>query len=166
MVVVMTNRLCYNCLRPGHFQPQRTSNHKCQKSHHTLLHQQFDHNVPATASTTANHGKEQALLAEVDDSSSCHSSHLSHPGPSGRRSMVLMMCQVVVMTSTGRMTKARALLDCAASTSFVMERLAQCLRLPHQRQNIQVTGIGGAKHGLLSHSVVSFNVVNQKPLCR
>ena len=109
-------------------------------------------------------GKVQVLPGGVDNSSTRHSSHLSHPDPSGKHSMLLMTYQVVVVMSDGQMTKARDLLDCASSTSFVMEHLAQHLRLPCHRQNVQVTGTGGAKHGLLSHSVVSFTIANLKSL--
>ena len=116
MGVVRTNRLSYNCSRSSHFKPQCTSNHECQKcwkSQHTVLHQQLDPNIRARASNRVGHGKTQALPAEVDNSSSCHSSNLSHPDRRGKRSMLLMTCQVVVMMSDGQMTKARVLCVCA-----------------------------------------------------
>ena len=74
----------------------------------------------------------------------------------------MMTCQIMVMTSDGRVTKARALLDCASSTSFVTERLAQRLQLPRQSQCIQVAGIGGAKHKMSSRSVITLTVANKK----
>ena len=68
------------------------------------------------------------------------------------------------MTSDGHMTKARALLDCASSTSFVTERLAQRLQLHRRRQRTQVAGIGGTEHALSSRSVVNFTVANLRSL--
>ena len=130
MVVVRTNRLFYKLLRSGHFQPQSTSNYKfqkCQKSHHTLLYLQFDCTATARASNRAGHGKMQGLLVEVDNYSTCHSSHLSYPDHSGKRSTLLMTCQITVVASDGQMTKARPLLECSSSTSFIMEHLVQRL---------------------------------------
>ena len=68
------------------------------------------------------------------------------------------------MTSNGQMTKARALLNCTASTLFITECLAQCLQLPRHCHNVQVPGIGAVKHGLSMCSVVSFTIVNHTSL--
>ena len=57
------------------------------------------------------------------------------------------------------MTKARALLDSAAPTSFVTGRLVRQLQLPLQCKYFQVAGIGGKAHGV-SHFLVSFDVAN------
>ena len=51
-----------------------------------------------------------------------------------------------------------------ASTARFSEHFAWSLQLPRHCQNIQVTGIGGAKHGLLLHSVESFIIANVKSL--
>ena len=126
-----------------------------------LLHQRFDCDNVAKARTRTGCVKPQVLPAEVDDFSTSHSSHLLHLDPSGKHSMPKMMCQAAALKSDGRMTKARTLLDCTLSTSFIKEHLAQHLQPPHHHHNIQVTGTGNAKHGLLSRSVVSFTVKNQ-----
>ena len=75
-----------------------------------------------------------------------------------------MTCQIGVVTSDGHVTKARALLDCALSTSFVTEHLARRLQLPRQRQRVRVAGIGGPEYSLSSRSVVTLTVANQKSL--
>ena len=163
MDVVRKNQLGYNCLQLGHFKPQCRSEQKCQKCrkpHHTLLHSLYDHDSDARISHEAGRHKKHSSLARIDGSSMSQSSHISHPIPGDHRSALLMMCQVAVMTSDGCITKARALLDCASSASFITERLVQRLRLPHQHQHIQVAGIGGQENGLFSRSVVTFNVAS------
>ena len=93
-----------------------------------------------------------------------HSSHLhvSSPNPGSQSSVLLMTCQVVVEALDGHITRARALRDCASSTSFVTERLAQQLQLPRRRQRVQVAGIGGDEHTLSSRSIVTFTITNLK----
>ena len=64
---------------------------------------------------------------------STHHLHLSRPKLQKQQwSVLLMMCQVMIMTSDGHKSQARALLDSVSSTSFVTEHLAQRLRLPQQ----------------------------------
>ena len=55
----------------------------------------------------------------------------------------MMTYRVDVMAHDGSVTQARALLDCAASTSLVMERLVKKLRLPWRRSNIKINGVAG-----------------------
>ena len=100
--------------------------------------------------------------SEANGSSTQYNSHLFKPDEPC--SALLMTCQVAVILSDGHMTKARALLDCASSTSFVTEHLAQRLQLPRRGQLTQVAGIGGTERALSSHSVVNFTVANLRSL--
>ena len=165
MNLVREHQLCFNCLQSGHFAPQCPSDRKCgecRRPHHTLLHSHFERD---SAGKTASLDKKQSVPAKTEDPSApsaSHSSHLSCPNSGGQRSALMMTCQIAVMTSDGHVTRARALLDCASSTSFVTERLAQRLQLPRQRQRIRVAGIGGSEHTLSSRSVVTLTVANEK----
>ena len=163
MNLVREHQLCFNCLISGHFAPQCASDRKCQKCrkpHHSLLHSSFERDV-CVAKTTDQDAK-QSLPAKANDSCTSHSSHLSSPSFGGQRSPLMMTCQISMMTSDGRVIKARVLLDCTSSTSFVTERLARRLQLPRRRQRVQVAGIGGVKHKLSTCSVVSLTVANKK----
>ena len=162
MNLVRKHQLCFNCLQSGHFAPQCTSKHKCQecqRPHHTLLHSLFERDGVAK---TAGRDTKQSVPVKTEDPSASHSSHLSCPNSGGQRSALMMTCQIAVMTSDGHVTRARALLDCASSTSFVTERFARRLQLPRQRQRIRVAGIGGSEHTLSSCSVVTLTVANEK----
>ena len=53
-----------------------------------------------------------------------------------------MTCRIkVIAPADGTVTQARALLDCAASTSLMTERLAQQLRFVRRRSNFTISGI-------------------------
>ena len=150
MSLVMEPQLCFNCLQTGHFVPQCASDcrrHKCRKLHHALLHLQsvFEH---VSVANTAGRDTKKSLPAKRDDSSTSHTSHFSSPKFGGEWSLLIITCQVMVVTSDGCLTKARALLDCASSTLFVTERLVRRVQVPHQRQCVQVASIGGSKHKL------------------
>ena len=54
-----------------------------------------------------------------------------------------MTCQVKVMAPDGSITHVRALLNCAASTSLITERLAQQLWLPCCCSNFTINGVAG-----------------------
>ena len=72
--------------------------------------------------------------------------------------MLLMTARVLVTTNHGATIQARALLDSASSTSFISERLAKLLRIPHVRRAAQITGIGGVAGQTDMQSIVQFQV--------
>ena len=116
-VVVKSNCLCINCMRPGHFVKNCKSLHKChvcQKPHHTLLH------------------------VEKTDSPSDPSSVIVSSNTKIRANALLMTCYVKVKS-----VNARALLDSASSASFITERLSRALNLPRSRQKTRVSGVAG-----------------------
>ena len=60
-------------------------------------------------------------------------------------SMLMTTCQMKVM-SNGHATRARVLLDCVSSTSFVAEALKWRLQLPCQPQSVWVARNGSPEH--------------------
>ena len=54
-----------------------------------------------------------------------------------------MTFRVEVVAPDGSITQARALLDCAASTSLMTERLAQQLHLLRRASNFTINGVAG-----------------------
>ena len=57
--------------------------------------------------------------------------------------VLLMTCRVKVIAPDGTVTQARALLDSAASTSLISERLAKQLRLARRSCNFKINGVAG-----------------------
>ena len=104
----------------------------------------------------------QSLPAKTENSSVSHSYHLSYPNSGGQSRVLMINCQITLLTSDGWVTRARALLDCTPSTLFVTERLEQRIQLPSQGQHVWVACNGGFEHTLSSCSVVTLTVANGK----
>ena len=135
-VILKSNCLCMNCMRSGHFVKNCKSLHKChvcQKPHHTLLH------------------------VEKTDSPSDSLNVSSNTVMKIRANALLMTCYVKVKSPEGSVITARALLDSASSASFVTERLARALNLPH------ISGVTGITTTSPLKSVASFSIITTSP---
>ena len=119
--VIKVNKMCMNCLTPGHQFKSCKSIHRCkrcQKPHHTMLH--------------------------IDDATASTPDHIStNTAIKLKSNCLLMTCRVRFTASNGLSVEARCLLDNGSSASFISERVAQCLRLPRHFQSICVSGITG-----------------------
>ena len=139
------NGLCLNCLGPGHFVKQCKSSHRCkrcQRPHHTVLH--VDRQVTAPSSSLPTEASETPVV--------------SNAAVELKSNSLLMTCHVMVTARDGSSIEARAILDCASSSSFVSERLAQSLCLPRCTQNARISGIGGISHKSPVQSVTTFDI--------
>ncbi len=146
IATIRSNGLCLNCLRPGHLSRQCSSFNRCrrcQRPHHTLIHTEVKESVPPEQQS---HVSTIGPVIATNAQAGCTSSTL------------LMTCQVVINGPDGSCMRARALLDCASSTSFVSERLAQALRLPRSSQSMKISGVAGLSHQSPLHSVTTFDV--------
>ena len=144
VATLKSHRLCFNCLRPGHFVKECTSLHrcrKCQKPHHTLLHLDPKDDESSDTGTT-----------------NTTQSVVSHTAAGLSFKSLLMTCRVLVEAPDGSSVEARAILDPASSASFVSERLAQSLFLPRSRQGVQISGIAGLSHNSPLQSVASLTI--------
>ena len=74
-----------------------------------------------------------------------------------------MTCRILIDAPDGHPIEVRALLDSASSTSFITERLAQCLRLPRSPQKVNIIGIAGLSHKSHNQSVAHFTVSTERP---
>ena len=134
------NRLCYNCLAPGHGTADCRSTGSCRNCggrHHTLVHK-----APA-ASPPAQPNQAQPNQAQpqpvVNVLAAAHPSVSSQASPY-LTSSLMMTSQVLVKGEGGKQTVARALLDSGASLSLVSNRLAQTLQLPRTATQVQFVG--------------------------
>ena len=146
LAAVKGNKLCLNCLKPGHFVKACKSLHRCrdcQKPHHSLLHSDGESNSGDNMSTQS--------TTDVP----------SHAAATVSANSLLMTCQIMVVSADGSSRKARALLDSGSSASFVSDRLARSLNLPCSRQSTRLFGIAGLRHGSSSHFVTKFRVTSR-----
>ena len=98
---------------------------KCQKPHHTLIHNDVKGNVQS----------QQPAPVAVQPSI------ISSNAATGFASNALLMtCQLLVHASDGSNVKAHGLLD-SASTSFISDRLAQSLSLPWSSRTVSISGM-------------------------
>ena len=152
---IRTSNICMNCLKPGHFARNCSSNNRCrrcQKPHHTLLHsetkqateQSSERTTPSTPTVAP------STLAVAPTVPTC--------AQSGSGSALLMTCQMLVHSPDGSCFRARGLLDSGSSASFISERLAQSLRLPLSTQQVRITGITGMSRNSPLQSIASFAI--------
>ena len=140
-----TNDLCMNRLGPGHFVRQCKSLHrckKCQKPHHTLLHVESQGETPPSLPPT--NTTEKPVV--------------SNTAVGLKSNSLLMTSHVLVSTPDGSSIEARAILDSASSASFISERLAESLCLPHSNRNARISGITGISLKSPIQSIANFNI--------
>ena len=127
-----------NCLRSGHFLKNCCSKQRCKechKTHHSLFH---------IATPPKRETKPLKAKSPLKDKSTVVSKHVSQL--KNCHQVFLMTCHVKTVGPDSSTTQARALLDSALSASFIMERLAQCLRPACCNHNISINGFGATSN--------------------
>ena len=82
----------------------------------------------------------------------------SHVSMGIKSNLLLMTCNVTVISPAGYSVQARALLDSVSSTSFVSEKLAQCLHLPCSSQNALISVVAGLARCCSTQFITHFGV--------
>ena len=146
--IIKEHRHCINCLKLGHIVKQCFCGQKCrkcQKRHHTWLHMD----------TEARKQTERVSPSNQKPGTVTHHSDLG-----GHHPVVPTTCEVQILNNDSSREKARALLDSASSTSFIIKGLAQHLHL-HVRRGchcMKVGGIGGFANQLSLRGMVDLNI--------
>ena len=139
-IVVKSNNLCLNCLKPGHSSRSCRSLYHCKtcnKSHHSLLHiNDFKPNPEG-----------------VTPSEPSASSVTSNAALGLDKNLLLMTCRLIVESPEGMSVEIRGVLD---SASFISERLAQVLKLNRSSYGAQISGIGGMLYPSSKQSTATF----------
>ena len=108
-------------------------------------------------------------IAHIEDAKSEETKEikkdLTYATPSHGGEVLLMTCRVKVIAPYGSVTQARALLDCAASTSLITERLAQQLRgYPDTVVTSQINCVAGID--VHPRGTVNFKVTGVRETCK
>ena len=122
---VKNHNLCNNCLKPGHTASICRSAYKCKTchgDHNTLLHEEGS--APAT----------QPSQGTVHVTSSVD--------PSESTSTLITTTELMVRGPTGRVARARALLDGGSGISIISNRLQQTLQLQKTNDSMFISGVG------------------------
>ena len=124
---VMQNRVCFNCLSNGHQVRQCRTRFRCktcQKSHHTLLHQELQQAMDSVGESSNSTGQsvssvnpeQSSSKGQGKDVSAVTSFTLNHRG---RQTALLPTALVLVKDSSGQYHHCRVLLDSAWTASFI-----------------------------------------------
>nr|XP_012227877.1 PREDICTED: uncharacterized protein LOC105675368 [Linepithema humile] len=152
--LVRQNKLCFNCLRSGHFTHKCISKYRCshcRRTHHSLLHSaNNDASDALESSASAKPGSSSAKSpssAESRTTSAASEASIAsvmtvQPPLIATPNILLATAWVVLHTSEGRCLKVRALLDQGSIFSFVSKSLCQALRTKHQRADLQIKCFG------------------------
>ncbi|XP_065087718.1 uncharacterized protein LOC135709340 [Ochlerotatus camptorhynchus] len=142
-------RICFNCLRPGHRAIDCSSKKtcsRCQRRHHTLLHEEADSNTvevaptiqneePACQTSSENHSESQRVTETV---ASCNHSKAA-------KTVMLMTAVVRIKDSRGWTTPCRVLLDSGSQVNFLSKPMADRLATERRPAHVPIAGIGGSK---------------------
>ena len=80
----------------------------------------------------------------------------------GSKEVLLKTCRVEVTAPDSSVTHARDLLDCAASTSLITERLANKIRLPRQLSDYIYKVNEGVGFNVRTRETVKFKVAGER----
>ena len=122
---------------------------KCQKLHHTLLHQPRETTTSSHAMSSNTSNVQLPITEPVVAASNAATTKISS-------NVLLMTCRVLIIAPDCSTVNARALLDSGSTVSFVSERLAQTLRLPRSQQQATIYGVAGLAHGNTMQSIGTF----------
>ncbi|XP_065084349.1 uncharacterized protein LOC135706631 [Ochlerotatus camptorhynchus] len=154
--------VCFNCLRKGHRSkncPSIKTCHKCQRRHHTLLHddgaptQEKMPNIslsaesmaippPVPAAPSQPSTSVQKILAPVEHpvSTTCSSNFAQ-----STKTVLLLTAVVQLFDKKSHPHPCRVLLDSGSQVNFVTEDMANRLGLPKKPANVSITGINALR---------------------
>ncbi|XP_026742369.1 uncharacterized protein LOC113504313 [Trichoplusia ni] len=141
------NKLCYNCLAPGHSAYKcrlRMFCRKCHKRHHTLTHQ----SIPMTSPNQPDNMNQQDKFETHQDSAKPNETNVtisSHVAANLSTALLATALVPVRKPETGQVTVLRALIDHGSQATFMSERAAQLLRVRRTPINGTITGVGSTK---------------------
>lgn len=133
ITTLKTLKLCFNCLRKGHFSSECQSQHckLCEKRHNSLIHR------PTEVST------ETAFTQEHLESNIHGTTHLSHNSvQSLNTSQILLGTAVILVKDTNdQWHKCRALLDSGSQSNFIKESFLAKLKCETQQTQLSIFGV-------------------------
>lgn len=156
--IVNTKGWCNRCLSPQHKTPECPQNWlclKCNGPHNNLLHQPTD-NPTASTPTTSNQQPTPANSNKVPvaetHSQQRESSIFAHHAAEFQSSRTLLAtAQLIITSSAGQDFKFRALIDPGSEACFISRTAVNLLRLPFQKINTHIKGMGGVTIGNYKH---------------
>lgn len=144
---VQDNRLCFNCLAPGHsaFKCRVPMSCRiCKRRHHTLLHQPNNTSASATSSSSERVCIQPTSSQATVEEKVVHTT-MASTNEDGRTVSLLATAVVIVRGEHGHTTVLKALIDSGSQACFISEKAAQALKLERKQVNLIVTGMESMK---------------------
>ncbi|XP_053691865.1 uncharacterized protein LOC128740351 [Sabethes cyaneus] len=143
-------RICFNCLRPGHCAKDCSSKRtcsKCQRRHHTLLHEDFQ--AKPSETETLSEKESCSIVAEASASPNVFPSTSATPCSCNHshtvKTAMLLTAVVSLESADSQSIPCRVMLDSGSQVSFLSEAIANRLMISREPVYVPITGIGGAK---------------------
>ncbi|XP_058448849.1 uncharacterized protein LOC131428824 [Malaya genurostris] len=140
--------ICYNCLRKGHrcnACPSPKVCQKCQKRHHTQLHDDTTNHKQESRIIIATTEPETMDLEQTTSSlenvmTNCYLNNIHAP------KTVLLLTAVVLTTDRDKQVhQCRALLDSGSQANFITESMANTVGMERKCANVPISGINNVK---------------------
>ena len=152
------NKLCFNCLKPGHQVSKCLSKGQCReescgRSHHTLLHlpvESKDHDTAPlnnTSSSTFVESPENPVITAVNATSA---------QTTGHGKVFFQILPVIVKGNNGQSIHTHAVLDTASEITLIDTGLARHLGLKGNKRQLTIQTVNSEK--TQASKVVSFNI--------
>lgn len=160
--LIRQHKLCFNCLRSGHFPikcPSKFRCRQCGRAHHTLLHSaDYERSDDPEHMAAAKSAPSSGSAGESNASSTTSAPPVATvqtvpPADNRPPNVLLATAWVDLHTMEGRCLRVRALLDQGSTFSFISESLCQALRTKRQRTDLQIRCFGDKFTGMARSSV-------------
>ncbi|XP_029671978.1 uncharacterized protein LOC115240763 [Formica exsecta] len=150
--LVKQHKRCFNCSSAKHSAQECRSKYSCRvchKKHHSMLH--VDSNSGSSSSRTImpDCSSPQPFGSTPEVNSLIASTRKRSP-------VLLATAWVTVRCPSGRTAAVRALLDQGSEMTFILESLAQLLRVKRIRMPISVSAVGGIHAETFQHATQIF----------
>ncbi|XP_025405027.1 uncharacterized protein LOC112679449 [Sipha flava] len=132
--IVFKNKLCYNCLFPGHQVRQcRGDNcNKCGKRHNTKLHNDAPLNYHNPVDKPSSSSPEQSIVAYVEQDNKSNVI----------KQIILATALVNLENAVGQRVQCRAILDSGSQVCLITRECTSRLKLNVVNSSISIAGIG------------------------
>lgn len=143
---VKSNKLCFNCLAPGHSAYQcklQMTCRICSRRHHTLLHRNKD----SASVQTEEHKQPNASQHGVEEKEEIVNTTIaSHHSAKQSTSIALLATATVLARNEHNHTVVlRALVDQGSQASFISEKATQLLKLTRHTARGNIIGVGSTR---------------------
>ena len=141
---VKDNKLCVNCLKPGHQANACKAKHctKCTRKHNSLLHPEENRpeSQPQSSSSLISTVAREEQLPEADATNAV--SLLTNQASHEDNFVLLGTARIILVGENGNTVECKAVLDSGSQANLVTERLVKKLGISSRTSQLQLEGVG------------------------